>query len=61
MPFLTSFEIDGMLKMGHKNVIQILETRFGNLSENLKSDKFFQGFGFYKKSCKTSSYSCVNR
>ncbi|MEA5619015.1 transposase [Cronbergia sp. UHCC 0137] len=37
MPFLTSFEIDGMLKMGHENVIQILETRFGNLSDNLKN------------------------
>lgn len=37
MPFLTSFEVDGMLKMLHENVIEILETRFGNLSDKLKN------------------------
>lgn len=37
MPFLTSFEIDGMVKSCRENVIEILETRFGNVSDDLKN------------------------
>lgn len=37
MPFLTSFEIDGMIKNSRENVIEILETRFGNVSDDLKN------------------------
>ncbi|MFM7369419.1 MAG: transposase, partial [Sphaerospermopsis kisseleviana] len=41
MPFLTSFEIDGIrqgsLQTSRENVIEILEIRFGNVSDDLKN------------------------
>ncbi|HLP91072.1 MAG TPA: transposase [Nostocaceae cyanobacterium] len=42
MPFLTSFERDGImqgkLENSRENIIDILETRFGDLSEELKNE-----------------------
>jgi hypothetical protein len=60
MPYITGFEIDGMVKATRESVIEVLETRFGvvpsNLSDRLNSlDNLTQLKQLHKQSITVTS------